>query len=333
MKSLLISIIIGIICITCLIILFVKMKNINENLNKHITTDLKELPDEITLNKLKVKDLEVDDRLSTSLIYNKNDEIPIAVSSPIWFTKDMTIQNDKLNIHSNNMLLNNDVIEVNPELTLTTEFYKDKAINHQKPLNLVNINETTSDINMKFNLKDVVYTLYNNENKKNKTKETKEEIIENNENKDKLNYITINDDDNYIYDENNEIIGVKEMINPVEYPGESIKNDKGEITGEKAPHIEDDYYIYDMWSEPKEVKKDVKHLKFNDNDIIVISKKLKDYLQNAIDYRYSNVYFLIRYPQELVNKIKNNKYKIKDENNENIETFIDIPSYNYYIYE
>ena len=80
------------------------MNKINENLDKHITTNLKELPDEITLNKLKVKNLEVDDRLSTSLIYNKNNDLPIVISSPSWFTKDMIIHKRYIfNINRNNL--------------------------------------------------------------------------------------------------------------------------------------------------------------------------------------------------------------------------------------
>ena len=326
--SLIISIIIGVICITCLIILYVKMSNLNENLNKHITTDLKELSAEITLDKLKVKNLEVDDKLSTSFIYNKKSKSPIYINSPTHFSKNMEIENDKLDINSNNMILNNN-IKVNPNLKLITEFNTSEATNHKKSSKIININDDKSYITMELNLNDIVYPLYNNENRKNQgdkiDKDSKVEIIDNvviEQNRD----VNIDNDEDFIYDNNGHKIGImkEKLLEKSCYNGSVYDVDGG---------------LRETSITSSDCNFNISILYLKDNDIIHISQQLYDHLQNGIaTMKNREVINSLMYPRELLNKITSNKYVINtDKQNEPnsvpIETFIDIPSYNYYMYE
>ena len=95
--------IIILICLTSIVLLFIKIRSMSnsiDNVSKliegnkklidsHILNDLTEIPSTLNLEKLKVKDLEVENNLSASNI-NSNDD-SISINSKVIFNKDLNV--------------------------------------------------------------------------------------------------------------------------------------------------------------------------------------------------------------------------------------------------
>ena len=178
--SIIIFSIIILICLISITILFIKFNTISKSIDnisnlidgnkklidQHILNDLTKLPSTLNLEKLKVKDLEVENNLTTSNINSNNDTISI----------------------NSNVNINSDKIKVNPKVILNTEYNYNDDIELMKDKNLeyINIDDSNdSNIDINYKLNDTIYYVvnkYKKDKKKKKIKvENKEDVKEDKE--------------------------------------------------------------------------------------------------------------------------------------------------------
>lgn len=329
-----IFIIISLICIISLILIFVKIRNMSEIIdsNKNIIYNqiLKEnelnIPSSITLDKLTVKDLEVENNLTTSNINSNNDSISI----------------------NSNINLNSDQIQVNPKMNIKALYnYADDTTKDEfknKKIQLIYVDDTDdSKMDINLHLDEVAYYVgntYKEKHSREKQKISNQTKLKEPETK-QYNFVSIKNDKYFMYDKDNNIIG---CIAPNEDKLTIINNDEPKSSIE----YEDEYNIYDKYKNPIKIKKEVKQLNLNNNDIIEISKELKKHLDFGNQHRKYNKDLLNSnfYPIQLLDKIKNYKFKIEGEeynppaaasrniieNFDNVLNYNNVPNFDIYYY-
>lgn len=312
-----------IICVISMILLFIKLNNISETIE--INQLESKIPSSLTLDKLKVKDLEVENNLMASNINSENDSL--SINSNVELNKDLHLNGDKL--------------KVNPKMIINTSYNyaddstKDDFIN--KKLQYLYIDDSDdSNMDMNLHLDEIAYymgTSYKERIKRmNKNKKEETSIGEYKP----INFIPISNDNYYMYDESGDIIGCMAVDN-----NKLTKfKPRDDVEYIKPVDYEDEYNLYDNNKQPIIIKKFVKQLNLNDNDVIEITKELKEHLDFGNQLRANNpeLFNTNFYPIQLIDKVKNGQFKIKGEEynppavGTKIENFSNIPSFEIYYY-